>query len=250
MIAAKNPVPQDDTGEFFQPGGKAEFVQKLFDRIAPRYDFLNTLTSFGMHKRWRARTVQLSGLKSGDTALDIACGTGDFLPGLRRQVGDTGEVIGLDFSPVMLDLAQDKINKRGVQARLVQGDAENLPFESESINTITIGFALRNFADVERCFQEACRVLVPGGRVLALEIARPEWWPYRPLFLFFFEKILPLLAGLFRGERKAYRWLPASLAAFYSREGVACLMKRAGFPNVSIHNLAGGAVCIYRGVKF
>lgn len=244
-----DPAGLERAEQFYAPGEKPRFVQGVFDRIAGRYDLLNTVTSMGMHHLWRARTVQLSGLMPGDTALDIACGTGDFLPGLRRKVGEKGRVIGLDFSRNMLDLAEAKLNRRRTHALLVQGDAERLPFEAESVQAVTIGFALRNLANVDACFREMRRVLTPGGRLLALEIARPQWWPYRPLFLFYFENILPRLAAMLGGEKKAYRWLPASLAAFYSREGVISLMKQAGFDRVQTHNLAGGAVCVYVGEK-
>lgn len=239
---------QQKAAEFYGDVGKRRFVRGVFDRIAGRYDLLNTVTSFGMHHLWRRKTVALSGLQPGGTALDIACGTGDFLPLLQRRVGSTGRVIGLDFSRNMLILAQAKITPID-DAILVQGDAERLPFGAESIDAVTIGFALRNLADVEACFREMRRVLVRGGRVLALEIARPGWWPYRPLFLYYFEKLLPRLATMFRGEETAYRWLPASLAAFYSREGVLRLMRQAGFEQVEVRDLAAGAVAIYIGVK-
>lgn len=235
--------------QFFVPGNKAGFVRDVFDRIAGRYDLLNSVTSFGMHRRWRSRAIALTHLPSGGTALDIACGTGDFLPGLRRRAGSEGRVIGLDFSAAMLGVAKEKLGRRSVEAVLVRGDAEKLPFESESMNAVTIGFALRNLTDIEQAFREMHRVLAVGGRVVALEIARPNWWPYRPLFLLYFERLLPRLAAWFGGEELAYRWLPASLAAFCSRRGVVTHMERAGFSNVRTEDLAAGAVCIYIGEK-
>ncbi|MCC6484670.1 MAG: bifunctional demethylmenaquinone methyltransferase/2-methoxy-6-polyprenyl-1,4-benzoquinol methylase UbiE [Armatimonadetes bacterium] len=244
-----DPTGFERAQQFYQPGEKPRFVQGVFDRIAGRYDLLNSVTSLGMHHLWRARTVSLANLRPGDTALDIACGTGDFLPGLRRRVGAHGRVIGLDFSHNMLLLAAQKLRRGRVEAHLIQGDAEHLPFEAESVQAVTIGFALRNLSDVGACLREIHRVLTPGGRLLALEIARPQWWPYRPLFLFYFERVLPRLAAMFGGEKKAYRWLPASLAAFYSRDGVTDLMKQAGFGDVQTHNFAGGAVCAYVGEK-
>lgn len=202
-----------------------------------------------MHRGWRSRVLDMSGLSDGDSALDLACGTGDFLPGLRQRVGQGGLVVGVDLSLPMLQLASGKMKNSGVHAVLVQGDAENLPFGSNSFQAVTVGFALRNFADLEKSFAEICRTLKPGGRLLALEIARPQWQPFRSLFLLYFEKLLPLLARAFRGEFRAYRWLPASLAAFPSREVVLATMKRAGFDEVSYENLSLGAVCIYIGIK-
>lgn len=202
-----------------------------------------------MHRRWRSRVLEISCLETGDNALDLACGTGDFLAGLRQRVGPEGLVVGVDLSLPMLQLASDKLKKDGVLAVLVQGDAENLPFESNSFQAVTVGFALRNFADLEKSFAEMCRILEPGGRLLALEIARPQWQPFRSLFLLYFEKLLPLLARAFRGELRAYRWLPASLAAFPPREVVLATMKRSGFEEVSYVNLSLGAVCIYIGIK-
>lgn len=249
------PGDQPDPGgearaeQFYAEGGKPSFVHDVFERIAGRYDLLNTVMTFGMHHRWRKAAVRMADLREGDSALDVACGTGDFLPLLRRAVGQKGEVTGLDFSAAMLRIADAKLRKRQSEAVLVQGGAENLPFESESQQAVTIGFALRNLADQEACFREMHRVLACGGRVVALEIARPGWWPYRPVFLWYFEKVLPRLARVFRGEKLAYEWLPASLAAFCSREGVTRLMRKAGFADISVRNLAGGSVCIYRGVK-
>lgn len=251
LVPGDEPAPEGSlrADEFFQPGGKPRFVQGVFDTIADRYDLLNSITSFGMHRRWRSRTVALSGLREGDAALDIACGTGDFIPQLRRLVGQQGTVAGLDLSRNMLSLAKRKLRDKKIEGLLLQGDAERLPFAAESFHAITIGFGLRNLADVRACFREMHRVLKPGGRVLALEIARPRWWPYRPLFLFYFERMLPLLARAFRGDKQAYRWLPASLAAFYSREGVIDLMSQAGLKDISTHDLAAGSVCVYVGLK-
>ncbi len=237
------------TAEFFAPGEKARFVRSVFDTIAPRYDRLNTVTSLGMHRRWRRAALAMTGLKEGDAALDVACGTGDFLPGLRRLVGARGTVVGLDFSTGMLQRARERMERDGTDALLVLGDAERLPFRSECFQAVTTGFALRNFSDTGAFFRESWRVLAPGGRLVALEIAGPQWWPYRPLFFWYFEKALPRLATLLRGERRAYRWLPASLAAFHPREGVTRLMRQAGFTDIGIRNLAGGAVCIYTGTK-
>ncbi len=245
-VTEKRPVSAE---QFFAPGNKAGFVRDVFDRIAGRYDLLNTVTSFGMHRRWRSRAIALTQLPPGGTALDIACGTGDFLPGLRKRAGSEGQVLGLDFSVPMLAVAKEKLRKRSVDALLLRGDAEKLPFQSESINAVTIGFALRNLTDMERAFREMHRVLAVGGRAVALEIARPGWWPYRPLFLLYFERLLPRLAAWFGGEELAYRWLPASLAAFCSRRGVVTHMERAGFSKVRTEDLAAGAVCIYIGEK-
>jgi demethylmenaquinone methyltransferase/2-methoxy-6-polyprenyl-1,4-benzoquinol methylase len=248
----KTGLPEDAhprTSEFFAPGEKARFVRSVFDTIAPRYDFLNSVTSFGLHRSWRQAALRMTGLREGDAALDVACGTGDFLPGLRRLVGPGGTVVGLDFSRRMLERASDRLARSGVQALLVLGDAERMPFRSECFQVVTTGFALRNFSDLEAFFRESRRVLTPGGKLVALEIAGPEWWPYRPLFFWYFEKALPRLAALLRGERQAYRWLPASLAAFHSRKGVTRLMRQAGFTDIAIRNLAGGAVCIYAGTK-
>jgi demethylmenaquinone methyltransferase/2-methoxy-6-polyprenyl-1,4-benzoquinol methylase len=237
------------TAEFFAPGQKARFVRSVFDTIAPRYDLLNSVTSFGLHRRWREAALRLTGLRPGDAALDVACGTGEFLFGLRRLVGPGGTVVGLDFSRGMLGRASQRLQKSGVRAALVLGDAERMPFRSECFQAVTTGFALRNFSDLEAFFREGWRVLARGGRLVALEIAGPEWWPYRPLFLWYFEKALPRLAALLKGERQAYRWLPASLAAFHTREEVTRLMRQAGFTDIAIRNLAGGAVCVYTGTK-
>lgn len=249
VCTEKDAPSRVDLREFFLKGQKPRFVRSVFDRIARRYDLLNNATSFGMHHLWRRAAVRLAELPSGGRALDVACGTGDFLPLLRGAVGEGGRVVGLDFSTEMLKVARDKMTSAGVNSELVEGDAEALPFEAQYFDAVTIGFALRNLASMERCFREMHRVLVPGGRVVALEIARPQWWPYRSLFLFYFEKILPVWARLLGGEPQAYRWLPASLAAFSSREGVTSLMRRAGFESVTVQNLALGAVCVFVGVK-
>jgi demethylmenaquinone methyltransferase / 2-methoxy-6-polyprenyl-1,4-benzoquinol methylase len=220
----------------------------MFGRIAPGYDFFNSLLSFGQHHRWRRFSARQCRFPEGGLALDVAIGTGDFA---LEVIGSTGRAIGVDPCEPMMQAGFEKLAHRGAADRvlMVAGEAENLPVASNRFDCATIGFALRNVTDIDATFREMTRALRPGGRVVALEIAKPRIPVFAPLFFLYFYRLAPLLAGLFGGDWEAYHYLPNSLKTFKSREELADSMRRAGLEEVRWYDLSGGSVAVHVGTK-
>jgi demethylmenaquinone methyltransferase / 2-methoxy-6-polyprenyl-1,4-benzoquinol methylase len=210
-------------------------VRRMFDRIAPVYDLMNRVMTAGLDGRWRRLTAEAV-VRPGDRVLDACCGTGDLAVAAER-VG--GRIVGLDFSERMLERARRK--SEGVE--WVRGDLLDLPFEDESFDAATVGFGVRNVADLERSLRELRRVLRPGGRLGILEITTPRG-PLRLFYRLWFDGIVPLLGKLLRGG-SAYTYLPASVRRFPGPEELAALLERAGFADVSFRLLAGGIVALH-----
>jgi demethylmenaquinone methyltransferase/2-methoxy-6-polyprenyl-1,4-benzoquinol methylase len=220
-------------------------VRAMFDEIAPVYDRLNTLMTFGGDGRWRQAAVLAAGLRPGDRAADVACGTGKLTSALAEAVGPFGQAVGIDLSPRMIEQA------RATQPSLVQlafqeGNALALPFEPASFDAATIGFGMRNLADFEAGFRELARVVRPGGRVVCLELSmpRPRWWGR--LFHGSFRRVAPVLGAVF-GRRDAYRYLPTSLDGFPDANHLAATMRAAGLVDVSFRRLGLGSVALHVG---
>jgi demethylmenaquinone methyltransferase/2-methoxy-6-polyprenyl-1,4-benzoquinol methylase len=220
----------------------------MFGRIARGYDRLNTILSLGMHHGWRRFAVRQCELPPGGWALDVATGTADFA--LEMAAGGS-RVVGVDPAAPMLAVGAEKLRQAGAADRvqLAVGEAERLPVASERFDGATIGFALRNVTDIDRTFAEMARAVRPGGRVVALEIAKPPGALFRPLFLFYFYQVSPRLARLLGGDAQAYQYLPDSLKTFKTRAELADAMRRAGLADVRIHDLSGGSVCVHVGRK-
>ena len=213
-------------------------VRTMFDRIAPVYDAMNRLMTAGLDLRWR-RLAAAAVVRPGDRVLDAACGTGDFaLADLRAGAG---EVVGIDFAPRMLDRAR----RKSTEVEWIQADMLALPFPDESFDAATVGFGVRNLAELERGLRELRRVLRPGGRVAVLEITRPRG-PLRPFFSVWFERVVPLAGKLLPGGR-AYGYLPASVRRFPPAEELADLLEHAGFEGVRFRLLAGSIVALHTG---
>ena len=213
-------------------------VRVMFDRIAPVYDLMNRAMTAGLDIRWR-RLAASSVIRPGDNVLDAACGTGDLsLAGLRAGAAS---VTGLDFSPRMLERAR----RKSPAVTWVEGDVLALPFSDGSFDAATIGFGIRNVADLELALRELRRVLRPGGRVAILEITRPRG-PLAPLLSLWFDRIVPRLGRLVPGG-SAYSYLPASVARFPPAEVLAELMGGAGFAELSTRLLAGSIVSLHTG---
>jgi len=214
-------------------------VRDMFDRIAPVYDVMNRVMTAGLDQRWRrvtARTV----VRPGDDVLDAACGTGD-LAMACAEAG--GRVTGLDFSNRMLDRAR----RKAPALEWVQGDLLALPFSDESFDAATVGFGVRNVADLEQSLEELHRVLRPGGRAGILEITRPDG-PLRIFYSLWFDRIVPLLGRVVPGGA-AYTYLPASVKRFPDVEALAVLLRAAGFDGVAVRTFAGGIVALHTGIK-
>lgn len=216
----------------------------MFDRIAARYDLMNTLMSAGLHHRWRARAADLAFPTPGARALDVCCGTGDLALELKRRVGAAGEVVGLDFSEPMLARAREKSRRLGVEIAYRNGNALELPFADATFDAATVGFGVRNLVDLRRGIAEMARVVRPGGRVVLLEITAPRHPPLSWFYSIWFFRLVPLLGAL-AGNRDAYSYLPESVRNFPAAPELAKLMHDSGLSNISYVLLAGGIIAVH-----
>jgi demethylmenaquinone methyltransferase/2-methoxy-6-polyprenyl-1,4-benzoquinol methylase len=218
----------------------------MFDRIAGRYDLMNSVMSAGLHHRWRARAADLARLQPGQRALDVCCGTGDLALELKRRVGDGGDVVGVDFSEPMLVLAREKSRRLGIEVDFRHGNALDLDFDEPIFDAATVGFGVRNLVDLSGGLTEMARVVRPGGRVVVLEITTPTRPPLSWFYSLWFDRLVPLL-GRFAGERDAYRYLPDSVRRFPPALALARLMHEIGLEEIGYLTLAGGIVAIHAG---
>ena len=212
-------------------------VRHMFDRIAPVYDAMNRVMTLGLDQRWRRLAVRLV-VRPGDRVLDGCCGTGDLALAARKA---GAEVVGLDFSPAMLERAR----RKGPEVEWIQGDLLQLPFEDASFDAVTVGFGVRNVADLERGIAELRRVLRPGGRLAILEITTPRG-PLKPFYRLWFDVLIPLAGKILPGG-KAYTYLPASVRRFPGPEALAALIEGQGLTGVEFRRLAGGIVALHTG---
>jgi demethylmenaquinone methyltransferase/2-methoxy-6-polyprenyl-1,4-benzoquinol methylase len=219
-------------------------VRAMFDRIAGFYDVMNSVMTAGLHHRWRARAVDLAALQAGDSALDVACGTGDLAIELARRVGPSGAVVGSDFSEEMLERARAKAPALAWE----WGNALELPYATGRFDAATVGFGARNFSDLDRGLSEMTRVVKPGGRVVVLEITTPRRPPLSTFYSVWFDRIVPLI-GRLTGEDEAYTYLPSSVKRFPSPEGLAAAMERAGLRQIRWILTAGGIIALHVGTK-
>jgi demethylmenaquinone methyltransferase / 2-methoxy-6-polyprenyl-1,4-benzoquinol methylase len=217
-------------------------VEAMFDRIARVYDRMNAVMTAGMDKRWRERAADIANVGAGDRVLDVATGTGDLAIELRGRVGDSGEVVGLDFSEGMLELAREK----APEIRFEQGSALELPYADGEFAAATVGFGARNFSDLGRGLAEMRRVVRPGGRVVVLEITTPQKPPLSWFFRFWFDTAVPAL-GRFAGDSDAYTYLPSSVRRFPGPSELGAELVEAGLTDVGWILTAGGIIAIHSG---
>lgn len=235
--------PSRDSANF------ATQVNSMFDRVADKYDLLNSVMTAGLHHRWRERAAEMTGLGPGDAALDVCCGTGDLALELASRVKPGGHVVGCDFSEPMLDLAREKAAAGGAEGvRFEWADALELPYDAGRFDAVTVGFGVRNLANLDRGLREMARVLRPGGRAVVLEITQPTRPPLSTFYSLWFDRIVPLL-GAFSSNREAYSYLPQSVRSFPSPLGLAEKMDAAGFGDIRYTVLAGGIIAIHRGTR-
>jgi demethylmenaquinone methyltransferase/2-methoxy-6-polyprenyl-1,4-benzoquinol methylase len=221
----------------------------MFDRIAGVYDLMNSAMTAGLHHRWRARAVDRAAVGRGDSALDVCCGTGDLTLELARRAGPSGRVVGSDFSERMLDLAREKPVPDGAAKPIFEwGDALELPYDDGGFDAVTVGFGVRNLADLDRGIAEMARVLKPGGRLVVLEITQPARPPLSTFFSIWFDRIVPLI-GRLAGDSDAYSYLPESVKRFPPPRGLAEVIDRAGLAGIRWTVLAGGIIAIHSAVR-
>jgi demethylmenaquinone methyltransferase/2-methoxy-6-polyprenyl-1,4-benzoquinol methylase len=224
-------------------------VRGMFDRIAGVYDLMNSAMTVGLHHRWRERAADRAELAPGDVALDVCCGTGDLAFELAGRVEPGGRVIGSDFSEAMLDVARHKAAERDAgSVRFEWGDALDLTYDDGTFDAVTVGFGVRNLADLEHGVGELARVLKPGGRLVILEITNPRRPPLSTFFGLWFDRLVPLL-GTLAGDSAAYSYLPESVKRFPSPEELAMIMDRAGLERIRYTILAGGIIAIHSGAR-
>jgi demethylmenaquinone methyltransferase/2-methoxy-6-polyprenyl-1,4-benzoquinol methylase len=221
-------------------------VTEMFDNIAPSYDFLNHFLSLGIDILWRRRAIRMLQPYKPEIVLDIATGTGDFA--VEAVKLKPKKIIGLDISPGMLEVGKKKVSKKG-HADLIEmviGDSEDLPFESNSIGAVTVGFGVRNFEHLEVGLGEILRVLKPGAAAIILEPAVPKRFPMKQLFTFYFKGVLPLLGRLFSGDRRAYTYLPESVKAFPHGKDFVAICEKVGFSKCTFVPLSSGICALYQ----
>jgi demethylmenaquinone methyltransferase / 2-methoxy-6-polyprenyl-1,4-benzoquinol methylase len=239
VSAAKNTPP---TG-----GDRALLVQNMFDRIAGRYELLNTVMTAGLHKLWNRKVVGAANLLPGDHVLDLACGTGSLSRDLAKKVGPTGRVLGIDFSKEMLRAAETR-PVPNIEYRF--GDATKLEgVPSGGFDAATIAYGARNIPDLDSLFSEMSRAVRPGGAVVCLEIARPENPLFSAFYKLWFDRIVPKIGGKISGDAKAYSYLPESVKEFVAADDLAGIMERNGLQDVTYRSLAGGIITLHRGVR-
>ena len=226
---------------------KKEFVRKMFDDISPSYDFLNHFLSLGIDIYWRKKFIRKLDFKDGNTILDVACGTGDV--GFQILKKHSVSITGIDLSPKMVELAQVKALKRNLaNITFIEGDAENLPLESNSIDCLTISYGFRNISNYEMALTEFYRVLKPGGKLGILEFSKPKLKIIGFIFKLYFHHILPRIASFF-SRSDAYRYLPESVDFFPSRHDICRKIIYSGFKRAEIHDLTFGISTIFLGFK-
>ncbi|HKH11057.1 MAG TPA: class I SAM-dependent methyltransferase [Rubrobacter sp.] len=224
---------------------RANLVRDMFDRIAGRYELLNAVMTAGLYKIWNRKVVRATGLRPGDAALDLACGTGSLTRKLAETVGPEGSVLGLDFSAEMLGAARAR-PAPNVEYRL--GDATDLAgVPSDHFDAATIAYGARNIPDLDGLFAEMARVLKPGGRAVCLEIARPTGRLSGAFYGLWFDRIVPKVGGWISGDPHAYSYLPESVKAFVAPDELAVIMERNGLQNVTWDRLGGGIITLHRG---
>ncbi|MCF8025061.1 MAG: bifunctional demethylmenaquinone methyltransferase/2-methoxy-6-polyprenyl-1,4-benzoquinol methylase UbiE [Desulfobacteraceae bacterium] len=226
------------------------FVKSMFGAIAPRYDFLNRLLSLRQDVYWRRRLIDALCVPESGCILDAACGTGDVIIEILSRK-NTPKVVGIDFSPEMLAIAQKKIAAAppGRGAFLLAADALDPPFAGESFDAVTIAFGIRNITARQKAMERFREILKPGGMLAVLELATPADERLRRLYLLYFAKILPAIGGLFSKNMRAYRYLPASVLGFPRPAEFAALMRGAGFTDVKWLDLTAGIATLYTGRK-
>lgn len=229
--------------------GKKEQVARMFDSISGNYDFLNHFLSLGIDIRWRRKAVKLLAPGNPKLILDVATGTGDFAAETLKLNPD--KVIGIDISEGMLEVGRKKMKDRGYDSKieLLSGDSENLPFEENKFDAVVVAFGVRNFENLDKGLAEMYRVLKPGGRMVVLEFSKPKMFPFKQLYNFYFNFILPKIGKLISRDPAAYTYLPESVQAFPDGDSFVGILNRIGFKDTLCKPLTLGVSSLYTGIK-
>ena len=230
---------------------KAGKVAEVFHSVAGKYDLMNDLMSAGVHRLWKRMTIEMSGVRRGNSVLDIAGGTGDLTAKFSRIVGPEGTVVLADINSSMLQVGRDRLMDRGVVNNVIfsQADAQYLPFPDNTFDVITIAFGLRNVTDKDMALRSMLRVLKPGGSLLVLEFSKPANPVLSKVYDTYSFSILPKLGKLFASDADSYQYLAESIRMHPDQETLQGMMDNAGFANTDFHNMTGGVVALHRGVK-
>jgi len=233
-----------------QQGAKKEQVADMFNNISKTYDFLNHFLSLGIDIIWRKKAIRSLKARQPQYMLDVATGTGDFALEAIKILRPK-KIIGVDISQGMLDVAQEKIQKQGLQDQFEVrlGDSEQLNFEDNTFDAVTVAFGVRNFEHLEKGITDICRVLKPGGQAVILEFSNPKKFPVKQLYNFYFHYITPTIGKIFSKDSSAYAYLPESVANFPDGENFATIMTKAGFTSTKVRPQTFGICTIYEGIK-
>jgi len=229
---------------------KAGLVADVFSSVASKYDVMNDVMSFGIHRLWKKIAMSHTGLKKGQRALDVAGGTGDLTLYLSKQVGPSGQVVISDINPDMLEQGRRRLIDKGIagNVKFVEADAEELPFEENSFDCVTIAFGLRNVTNKDKALASMFRVLKPGGRLLILEFSKPMTGLDR-IYDFYSFNVLPVMGKLIANDADSYRYLAESIRMHPGQGALKEMMEQAGFERCTYHNMTGGIVALHKGFK-
>lgn len=231
---------------------KAGLVGKVFSSVASRYDVMNDVMSFGIHRLWKRIAIDMSAVRPGQTVLDLAGGTGDLTRKFSKRVGERGRVILADINAEMIQCGRARLLDEGIvgNVQYVQASAEALPFPDNHFDCISIAFGLRNVTDKAAALQSMYRVLKPGGRLLILEFSKPVIPGLGAIYDTYSFKLLPLMGKCIAGDAESYRYLAESIRMHPDQETLKTMLLAAGFERPDVTNLSGGIVAIHRGYKF
>jgi demethylmenaquinone methyltransferase / 2-methoxy-6-polyprenyl-1,4-benzoquinol methylase len=229
---------------------RAQRVNDLFATIAPRYDLINDLQSFGLHRAWKRRLIQLAEVRAGTQALDVCCGTGDVAFALANA---GAKVTGCDFSEPMLQVARERLRSRSSRGNealtFLHADALHLPLPPNTFDIVTVAYGLRNLADFRAGLTEMLRVLKPGGKLLILDFGKPDFAPWRAIYFAYLKLFVPLFGKIFCGNSATHAYILESLKKYPAQRGIAAMLTELGCRDVQIENLLGGVMSINTAVK-
>ncbi|HTM63902.1 MAG TPA: bifunctional demethylmenaquinone methyltransferase/2-methoxy-6-polyprenyl-1,4-benzoquinol methylase UbiE [Gammaproteobacteria bacterium] len=231
---------------------KAGLVAEVFRSVAPKYDLMNDLMSFGMHRLWKKFTIQQAAIKPGHRILDVASGTGDLAMAFARLTGPTGMVIMTDINEAMLNTGRDRLLDAGICGNIecVQADAENLPFADNDFDRVTIAFGLRNVTNKLAALKSMYRVLKPGGKLLVLEFSKATTPLLSKIYDLYSFNVIPKIGGIVANDTDSYQYLVESIRMHPDQETMKNMMQEAGFDDVEYFNLCGGIVALHQGYKY